>query len=122
MSKTPVRAAAGGANATVVVAPAAEGVTRFIAGEAARYLEQMTGAWFRVKQAFLRKTGQGLSPGYQWVPLEVLREAQERLARARKQAASPEAVRRIDLLEKWTAYGCTHEVWCKGPPRKYLDM
>ncbi len=75
-----------------------------------------------LKRAFLQERRQGLSSSYQWVSVEVLRQAQERLARARERAASAEAVRRIDLLEKWTAWGATNEVWREGPPRKYVDM
>ncbi len=92
--------------ATGVYGPAAEGVLEFY-----RLLEDR----------FRQETRQGLSSGFQWLPLDLLHQAQERLAVARAAADTPERCRRVDLLEKWAAYACTNEVWREGPPRKYVD-
>ncbi len=92
--------------ASGVYGPAAEGVLEFY-----RVLEDR----------FRKETRRGLVSGFQWVALDLLHAAQERLATARKAADTAGRKRRVDLLEKWTAYGCTNEVWREGPPRKYID-
>ncbi len=92
--------------ATGIYGPAAEGVLEFY-----RVLEKR----------FRRETRRGLYSGFQWLPLDLLHQAQERLAVARQAADTAERKRRIDLLEKWTAYACTNEVWREGPPRRYIE-
>jgi hypothetical protein len=74
-----------------------------------------------LEDRFRKETRRGLYPSYQWLALDLLHAAQERLAVARAQADTAERKRRIDLLEKWSCYACTNEVWRTGPPRKYIE-
>lgn len=53
------------------------------------------------------ESGKGLLPRVPWISLDLLHSLQRILAKARKQADSPEILHRINLLEQITASGAT---------------
>jgi hypothetical protein len=73
-----------------------------------------------LKREHRKEARKGLVAGYQWISLDLLHRLQQVLASARTKSRSSRIRRRIDLLEKTVAYGCTDEIWRTGPPRKYF--